>query len=71
MAALHKRVHLLEGFLSTASPAAGSTIVYGPRQPHCWVGPYSLAERLKMMAGYALAGAPKDVDPAWWRMDAR
>jgi len=68
---LNDAVHLLDDFLSTANPPAGSTIVYGPRQPHCWVGPYTLSERLKMMASYALAHAPKDVDPAWWKMDAR
>jgi hypothetical protein len=65
---LNNAVHLLDDWISNASPAADSTIVYGPRQPHCWSGPYSLAERLKMMAGYVVAHAPKDVEPSWWKM---
>ncbi|HEY1251986.1 MAG TPA: alpha/beta hydrolase-fold protein [Thermoanaerobaculia bacterium] len=65
---LNNAVHLLDDWIATASPASGATIVYGPRQPHCWSGPYSLSERLTMMAGYVLAHAPKDVEPSWWNM---
>jgi hypothetical protein len=65
---LNDAVYLLEDYLKTTnSPAWAGSITYGPRQPHCWVGPFSLAERLKMMAQYVAATAPRDVDRPWWR----
>lgn len=65
---LNDAVYLLEDFLKTTSaPAWAGSITYGPRQPHCWVGPYSLPERLKMMAQHAAATAPRGVDRPWWR----
>jgi hypothetical protein len=65
---LNNAVHLLEESLqTTSSPPWGGSITYGPRQPHCWVGPFSLSERLKMMAQYVAATAPREVDRPWWR----
>jgi hypothetical protein len=65
---LNNAVHLLEDYLKTTSaPPWGGSITYGPRQPHCWVGPFSLEERLKMMAQYVAETAPRDVDRPWWR----
>jgi hypothetical protein len=65
---LNNAVYLLEDYLKTTnSPAWAGSITYGPRQPHCWVGPFSLEERLKMMAQYVAATAPRDVDRPWWR----
>ena len=65
---LNEAVYLLEGFLKTTdSPPWGGSIMYGPRQPHCWTGPQTLAERLQMMAQYAAAHAPRDRDRSWWR----
>ena len=65
---LNNAVHLLDDYLkTTTSPPWGGSITYGPREPHCWVGPFSLEERLKMMAGYVAATAPRDVDRPWWR----
>jgi hypothetical protein len=65
---LNDAVHLLEAYLKTTdSPAWGGSISYGAREPHCWVGPFSTAERVKMMAQYAAANAPRDADRAWWR----
>ncbi len=65
---LNDAVHLLEDYLrTTTSPPWGGSITYGPREPHCWVGPFSLEEQLKMMAGYVAATAPRDVDRPWWR----
>ena len=65
---LNDAVYLLEDYLkTTSSPAWAGSITYGPRQPHCWVGPFTLPERLKMMAQYVAATAPRDVDRAWWR----
>ena len=65
---LNNAVYLLEDYLKTTnSPAWAGSITYGPRKPHCWVGPFSLEERLKMMAQYVAATAPRDVDRPWWR----
>ena len=65
---LNNAVYLLEDYLkTTTAPPWGGSITYGPREPHCWTGPFSLEERLKMMAGYVAATAPRDVDRPWWR----
>ncbi len=65
---LNNAVHRLDDFLATTTnPPWGGTILYGPRKPHCWAGPLSLPERIKQMAAYAAARAPKDADRAWWR----
>lgn len=65
---LNNAVYLLEDYLKTTTqPPWGGSITYGPREPHCWAGPLSLEERLKMMAGYVAATAPRDVDRPWWR----
>jgi Putative esterase len=64
---LNDAVYLLEDFLkTTSSPPWGGSIMYGPRQPHCWSGPLSLGERLKLMAQYVAAAAPRDADRPWW-----
>ena len=64
---LNNAVYLLEDYLKTTSPPWGGSITYGPREPHCWAGPLSLEERLKMMAEYVAATAPRNVDRPWWR----
>ncbi len=65
---LNNAVHRLDDFLSaTTNPPWGGTILYGPRKPHCWAGSLSPAERIKQMAQYAAAHAPKDADRSWWR----
>jgi hypothetical protein len=65
---LNNAVHLLEEFLNTtANPAYGGSVVYGPRKPHCWAGPLTPAEQLKVMAQDTLARAPRDADTAWWK----
>jgi hypothetical protein len=64
---LNDAVHLLEEYLNTTtSPPYGGSIVYGPRKPHCWAGPLSLQEQLKLMAQDTLARAPRDADSSWW-----
>jgi hypothetical protein len=56
---LNDAVHLLDAWLATTkNPPWGGSITYGPREPHCWTGPYTTTERLKMMADYAAAKAP-------------
>jgi len=65
---LNNAVHRLEESLkATRNPPWGGTIVYGPRQPHCWAGPLSPAERFRGIAEYAAANAPASADRAWWR----
>jgi hypothetical protein len=65
---LNNAVHRLDDFLqTTTNPPWGGTILYGPRKPHCWAGPLSAAERIKQMAQYAAAHAPRNSDRAWWR----
>ncbi len=64
---LNDAVHLLEEYLNTTtSPPYGGSIVYGPRKPHCWAGPLSLQDQLKLMAQDTLARAPRDADSSWW-----
>jgi hypothetical protein len=65
---LNDAVHLIEQTLNgTTSPPCGCSVVYGPRKPHCWPGPFTLAERIKIMAEYVAERSPKDEDPSWWR----
>ena len=65
---LNNAVYLLEDFLkTTASPPWGGSITYGPRQPHCWTGSASAAERIREIAQYAASRAPRDLDRPWWR----
>jgi Putative esterase len=64
---LNNAVYLLEDYLKTTTPPWGGSITYGPREPHCWAGPLPLVERLKMMAEYVAATAPRNVDRPWWR----
>jgi hypothetical protein len=64
---LNDAVHLLEAYLnSTNSPRWDGSIVYGPREPHCWTGPQPLADRLKEMAEYAAAHMPSGADRRGW-----
>lgn len=65
---LNNAVYLLEDYLkTTTSPPWGGSITYGPRQPHCWAGPLTLADRIKMMAEYVASNAPRNADRPWWR----
>ncbi len=65
---LNDAVYLLEDYLKTTdSPPWGGSIVYGPRQPHCWTGPLTLPERIRQMAEYASSRAPRSLDRPWWR----
>ncbi len=64
---LNNAVRLLEEFLVKADPPWGGSILYGPRKPHCWGGPLPAAERIKQLALYAAARAPREEDRAWWR----
>jgi hypothetical protein len=41
--------------------------VYGARKPHCWAGPFTLPERVKLMAEYVAERSPRDEDLSWWR----
>jgi len=65
---LNNAVHLMEEWMNSAtSPPCGCSVVYGPRKPHCWPGPFTLAERIKLMAEYVAERSPRDQDLSWWR----
>jgi hypothetical protein len=65
---LNNAVYLLEDFLRTTStPFWGGSITYGPRQPHCWTGNGTLADRIRGIAEYIAARAPRGLDRPWWR----
>ena len=55
---LNNAVHMLDAFLSKATPSYDGTIAYGPGMGHCWVG---LTERQiqDQMAAAIAAGAPR------------
>jgi len=68
---LNDAVHLLDDYLrTTTEPPWGGSITYGPMQPHCWSGPLALEDRIKLMASYVAATAPRNVDRPWWRDSA-
>ena len=54
---LNNAAHMLDGFLSKATPSYDGNIAYGPGMGHCWVG---LTERQiqDQMAAAIAAGAP-------------
>jgi Putative esterase len=67
---LNDAVHLLEAYLDTTKdPPYGGSIVYGPRKPHCWAGPESLAGRLEGMGQSVAAHAPRGESLDWWKPD--
>lgn len=72
---LEEAVHLLEEFLRSAEdPPAEASVVYGERQPHCWIGesrenpgePLTYAEFLTIASAHVRERAPDGVDPAGW-----
>jgi len=63
---LNDAVQQMETFLNTTTdPAYGGTIVYGQGKPHCWAGPLSTTEQIKVMAADAAKRAPADADTSW------
>lgn len=65
---LNDAVHLLDDFLKgRKDPPFRYSIVYGPRQPHGWSGPGSLAGRVREIAAYVAANAPQGENASWNR----
>ena len=61
-------VVLLEQWMQqTTDPHYPGFFMYGDRQPHCWSGPVTQAERLKEMAQFILRKKPEGQTTAWWR----
>ena len=56
---LNNAVYRLEDFLKTAKPECGCPIVFGRREGHCWSGPLSRPDRMRAIAEYVAARAPK------------
>ncbi len=61
-------VVLLERWMQqTTDPHYPGFFMYGDRQPHCWSGPVTQAERLREMAQFVLRKQPEGVTAGWWR----
>ena len=59
-------VLLDEWMQQTTDPHYPGFFMYGDRQPHCWSGPVTQAERLREMAQFVLRKQPEGVTAAWW-----
>ena len=65
---LDKAVVLMEEWMNTTTnPQYPGFFMYGDREPHCWSGPVTQAERLKEIAQYILRKKPKGATTPWWR----
>mgnify|MGYP006279772271 CR=1 FL=1 len=51
---------------TTIDPHYPGFFMYGDRKPHCWMGPVTMAERLKEMAMHALRHKPDGTTTPWW-----
>jgi hypothetical protein len=60
-------VVLLERWMKeTTDPHYPGFFMYGDRQPHCWIGPVTRAERLREMAQFVLRKTPEGTTAPWW-----
>ena len=59
-------VLLDEWMQQTTDPHYPGFFMYGDRQPHCWSGPVTPAERLREMAQFVLRKQPEGVTAGWW-----
>jgi len=60
-------VVLLERWMQqTTDPHYPGFFMYGDRQPHCWSGPVTQAERLREMAQFVLRKQPDGKTAPWW-----
>ncbi len=64
---LNNSTHILEDFLEkTQNPHYDGFVWYGPREPHCWSGPFTPAERIRFFATHIATNAPGDREMLWW-----
>ncbi|MBI4503538.1 MAG: hypothetical protein HY700_20550 [Gemmatimonadetes bacterium] len=65
---LDKGVVLMEQWMkTTTNPHYPGSFIYGDRKPHCWSGPETQAERLKVMARHVMQKKPEGATTPWWR----
>ncbi len=65
---LEQAVIQMESWMKTTSnPHYEGFFMYGDRKPHCWIGPVTIAERLKEMAQYGLRHKPPGTTTPWWQ----
>ena len=65
---LNNPVHRMQEFLAnTSNPHYAGYFKYAPRQPHCWTGPFSAAERLQFIANHIIKNAPAKEKVEWWK----
>jgi len=64
---LEQAVFQMEAWMkSTEDPHYPGFFMYGDREPHCWMGPVTMGERLKEMAQHGLRHKPEGVTTPWW-----
>ena len=58
----------LEQWMSTTeNPHYPGYFLYGDGQPHCWMGPVTIDQRLVEMAEYLLEHLPEGTATPWWQ----
>jgi hypothetical protein len=66
--ALNNAVVLLEEWMKTTTdPHYPGFFMYGDREPHCWRGPGTYAQRLVEMAQFLLRHKPEGTTTPWWQ----
>jgi hypothetical protein len=64
---LEQAVFQMEDWMKTTeNPHYPGFFMYGDGQPHCWMGPVTMAERLKEMAMHGLRHKPETTTTPWW-----
>jgi hypothetical protein len=64
---LEQAVYELQAWMETTeNPHYPGFFMYGDREPHCWSGPVTTAERLKEMAQHGLRHKPQGTTTPWW-----
>jgi len=64
---LEQAVYEMEAWMKTTeNPHYPGFFMYGDREPHCWMGPVSMAQRLREMAMHGLRHKPEGATTPWW-----
>ena len=64
---LEQAVYEMEAWMKTTeNPHYPGFFMYGDREPHCWMGPVPMAQRLREMAMHGLRHKPEGVTTPWW-----
>ncbi len=64
---LEQAVFEMEAWMKTTTdPHYPGFFMYGDRKPHCWMGPVTMAQRLREMAMHGLRHMPEGTTTPWW-----